>query len=103
MSLNNELKDPFVQHAQLFHSRSICFDEGSVDLTTKFHQTNSSDDMVGELLGAKMKRNEEMNTRSNSETLFQKKIKILTPLAGLEFTTSGSIPASRLKKSPNKD
>ena len=53
MSLDNELKDPFVQHAQLFHSRSICFDEGSVDLTTKFHQTNSSDDMVGELLGAK--------------------------------------------------
>ena len=52
MSLDNELKDPFVQHAQLFHSRSICFDEGSVDLTTKFHQTNSSDDMVGELLGA---------------------------------------------------
>ena len=50
-SLNNKLKDHFAEHAQLFHSRSICFDEKRVDLTTKLHPTLASDDMVGELLG----------------------------------------------------
>ena len=53
-SLNNKLKDPFAEHAQLFHSRSICFDEWRLDLTTKLHPTNSSDNMVRELSGAKV-------------------------------------------------
>ena len=53
MSLNNKLKDPLAEHAQLFHSRSICFDEWRVDLNTKLHPTLASDAMVGELLGVK--------------------------------------------------
>ena len=53
MSLNNKSKDPFVEHAQLLHSRSICFHVRRLDLTTKLHPTLASDDMVRELLGVK--------------------------------------------------
>ena len=59
MSLNNKFKYHFAKHAQLFYSRSIYFDLGRLDLTTKLHPTLASDDMVGELLGAKV-RNIEM-------------------------------------------